>query len=176
MLPRYWNRKSIQVRERQRHYARLFEDGKSIVHNPRTAPVWTNNWIDFLKILFRDKIFKSASNIIWASSKVMHFCKIWKALLKNWARHALFNFKTFWQEIQIWVHLESSNFVKSCLLLRSLIGKNLALISQTTSDLFKNNQFCLDTLGLVLIKLTRNWLETINTGPKMSRQNWLFLN
>ena len=27
-----------------------------------------------------------------------------------------------------------------------------------------------------MIKLTRNWLETINSGPKVSRQNWLFLN
>ena len=82
----------------------------------------------------------------------------------------------FWQEIQIWVHQEPSNFVKSCLLLWSSTGKNLVLISQTTFDYFKNNQFFLDILGPVLIKLTRNWLETIITRPKMSRQNWLFLN
>ena len=31
-------------------------------------------------------------NIICPPLKVMHFCKIWRAWVKNWACHAHFNF------------------------------------------------------------------------------------
>ena len=106
----------------------------------------------------------------------MHFCKIWKALLKNWARHAHFNFKTFWQEIQIWVHLESSNFVKSCLQLRSSTGKNLVLISQTTFEWSKIDHFYVSFPHLQGKNLLKSYLVgeemIIKNGQSWITQKW----
>ena len=46
-----------------------------------------------------------------------------------------------------WVKLETPNLVKTWKIMSTLIGENLVLISQTTSELFKIKQNSLSTVG-----------------------------
>ena len=67
--------------------------------------------------------------------------------------HALFKFKMVLTGNPFWVQLCTSNFVKSWHLMSTLCGKNLGLISQTTFEQFKINQFSLITLALQMDKI-----------------------
>ena len=67
----------------------------------------------------------------------MTFHKVWMLWLKKWACHTLGKFKIVLAGNPFWVHLKTSNLVKSCNLIRLKTGKNLVVISQFSVEWFK---------------------------------------
>ena len=60
---------------------------------------------------------------------------------KNGPTMPIRSFRGFWQEIQIFGTLETSNFLQGGFLSRLTTGENLVLISQTTFEIFKIRDF-----------------------------------
>ena len=82
---------------------------------------WTDSLGTFLVTFVIMKISKNDSNIICRSSKNITFSKIWRVWLKNWARHAHFNFKLLKGMAVLLSELCPSNFGQSQIFYRPSI-------------------------------------------------------
>ena len=74
---------------------------------------WTSSLGKFFPTFVMMKISKNDSNIICRSSKNTTFPKIWRVWLKNWVRHAHFNFKLLKGMAVLLSELCPSNFGQS---------------------------------------------------------------
>ena len=110
----YWRKSFIQfllmlLWPRNRMVDLVFQ----CMSSQRLLHTWTDSLGTFFKT-FAIMIFsKSDSNIIWRSSKNITFPKIWRVWLKNWVRHAHFNFELPKGVAVLFSELCPSNFGQS---------------------------------------------------------------
>ena len=92
------------TRQKIIQFMKLYILGQRLLHT------WTDSLDTFFETFAIMKISKNDSNIIWRSSKDITFPKIWRLWLKNWVRHAHFNFELLKGVAVLFSELCPSNF------------------------------------------------------------------
>ena len=96
--------------------------------------------------------------------------------LKKCACHALLKFEIVLAGNPFWVKLMTPNLVESWKVMSTTNGENLALISQTTFEKFKNNQNLFFSLFLQLYILYLQRYKMYHWRNKENKRFWSFLN